>query len=145
MAGAKMPIPCRFYPYCTNPVCPFMHPAPAPPAPSQRIPVPCNNGADCKRPDCHFTHPNDSTPETICKYDGVCTRPKCFYKHTIKTPVKPVHANMTLRANNDTPTNQRQFSVSEVTERIVLGESADLIKPPRPEDHDMDKDVVMDA
>lgn len=56
---------CKFFPNCTNPVCPFKHPA---------MPM-CRNGANCTRPDCHFTH-----TETACKFNP-CLNPNCIYKH----------------------------------------------------------------
>ncbi|KAI7871685.1 hypothetical protein BDF14DRAFT_1740230 [Spinellus fusiger] len=146
--GVKMNIPCRFFPYCSNPVCPFMHPeVPVQPTVAQRVPVPCNQGAECKRPGCHFIHPNDPVSvEILCKYDGVCTRPNCFYKHSV---MPATHANRTLRSDT---TSHRQFSVPEnaVLERIPVGESADLINPntglvEEQDENDMEKDAVMDA
>ena len=56
---------CKFYPNCTNPNCPFVHPG---------LP-PCRNGADCTVPNCKFTH---ST--TACKFNP-CLNPHCMYKH----------------------------------------------------------------
>ncbi|ORY98692.1 hypothetical protein BCR43DRAFT_487987 [Syncephalastrum racemosum] len=168
---AKKMIPCRYYPYCSNPACPFVHPdrpaasvAPTAPPVTKRVPVPCMNGAHCTRPGCHFMHPSDegATPatETVCKYDGVCTRPGCFYKHNKQngpiTGNPGRHKSLVLNKDN----NQRQYSVAEdeVVERIVVGESADLIRPKNNGDNggndhsddlansaDLDKDVVMDA
>lgn len=70
----KLPVPCKFFPYCTNPVCPFIHPLPAhqpffmQAKPSfattgQRVQIPCKNGDECTRPDCHFLHPKDPNPQ----------------------------------------------------------------------------------
>lgn len=56
---------CRFYPNCTNPVCPFRHPS-APP---------CRNGADCSVPGCTFSH-----SKIVCKFNP-CLNPQCVYKH----------------------------------------------------------------
>lgn len=68
---SKIPFPCKFFPYCSNPVCPYMHPAMLPQQaffmqaqPSftkvgQRVQIPCKNGDACTRPDCHFLHPKD--------------------------------------------------------------------------------------
>lgn len=71
----KKPFPCKFYPYCTNPVCSFIHPDDQQPAvvypmygqqPSSttgaRVPIPCKNGEHCTRPGCHFLHPGDANP-----------------------------------------------------------------------------------
>lgn len=97
-----------------------------------------------------------------CKYDGVCTRPGCFYKHTKQNgPVTGNpgrHKSLVLNAQGK-DSSQRQYSVAEdeVVERIIVGESADLIRPKdsgnEGNDHaedlassaDLDKDVVMDA
>ncbi|KAI8379283.1 uncharacterized protein BYT42DRAFT_568316 [Radiomyces spectabilis] len=125
---------CRYDPYCTKPTCPFLHStnvtAPPAPRPIHRIPVPCINGTACVRPGCHFTHPNDPVPEVDipCKYDGACTRPGCFYKHTVP-PFSTRGGNKTLVLTGQEPTSQRQFSVpeSDIEERILVGESADLI------------------
>lgn len=57
---------CRFYPNCTNPVCPYDHPKGA---------APCRNGADCKVEGCTFFH-----SQTPCKFRP-CTNPSCPYKH----------------------------------------------------------------
>lgn len=78
---AKKPFPCRYFPYCTNPVCPFIHPDPSsmPMTPQQssqpqqqqqqqqsstptKVPIPCKNGENCKRPGCHFLHPGEENP-----------------------------------------------------------------------------------
>ncbi|KAI9810346.1 MAG: hypothetical protein M1827_006313 [Pycnora praestabilis] len=56
---------CKFFPNCTNPVCPFKHPT---------MPV-CRNGADCKREGCMFTH-----VKTLCKYNP-CLNAACPFKH----------------------------------------------------------------
>ncbi|RCH91141.1 hypothetical protein CU097_011124 [Rhizopus azygosporus] len=129
---AKLPYPCKFFPYCNNPVCPYIHPIPQQAyymqshSYGQRVPVPCKNGDDCTRPNCHFLHPKDPNPfaEIICKYDGACTRPNCLYKHTKENP-----KNKVLISKPDT--TNRQFSVPEdqIEERIIVGESADIIKP----------------
>lgn len=70
MVMGQKPIPCKFFPYCMNPACPYLHPMQMPymmmpPQPVKRIPVPCKNGEDCKRPDCHFLHPGDENPAEI--------------------------------------------------------------------------------
>ncbi|KAG2228259.1 hypothetical protein INT45_011051, partial [Circinella minor] len=141
----KRPIPCKFFPYCTNPMCPFVHPEQpvtvtatepstvASTGPIKRVPIPCKMGDQCKRPGCHFIHPgdDDKTPasETLCKYDGSCTRPGCFYKHTVPPqPFTGGHRSLVL--NKKENPSDRQFSVADESEveRIVLGESADLIK-----------------
>lgn len=57
--------PCRFFPHCTNPTCPFKHPA---------MPL-CRNGADCSVPGCQFTHLT-----TACKFHP-CLNRMCPYKH----------------------------------------------------------------
>lgn len=70
----KLPVPCKFFPYCTNPMCPFIHPVPthqpyfmqAKPSfatTGQRVQIPCKNGDACTRPDCHFLHPKDPNPQ----------------------------------------------------------------------------------
>ena len=56
---------CKFFPYCTNPSCPFKHPS---------MPM-CRNGADCTVPHCKFTH-----LQTPCKYNP-CKNVRCPYKH----------------------------------------------------------------
>lgn len=61
----KAEMDCRFYPNCTNPVCPFRHPSTPP----------CRNGADCTVPDCKFSH---ST--VACKFNP-CLNPACPFKH----------------------------------------------------------------
>ncbi|KAG2211817.1 hypothetical protein INT47_004503 [Mucor saturninus] len=150
----KLPVPCRFFPYCSNPVCPFVHPTqpffmqakPSFATTGQRVQIPCKNGDNCTRPDCHFLHPKDPNPQSdiICKFDGACTRHNCFYKHT-----KENSPNKVFIPDN---TNSRQFSVAEdeVVERIVVGNSADMITSQdqsfdQPSTTDMDSDVVMDA
>ncbi|KAL1846611.1 oxygen-dependent protoporphyrinogen oxidase [Paecilomyces lecythidis] len=57
--------PCRFFPHCTNPNCPFKHPS---------MPL-CRNGADCTAEGCKFTH-----LQTACKFNP-CLNPNCPYKH----------------------------------------------------------------
>ncbi|KAJ8654374.1 hypothetical protein O0I10_009942 [Lichtheimia ornata] len=148
-APAKKPFPCRYFPYCTNPVCPFIHPDPSsmPMAPQQssqqpqqqqqqssttptKVPIPCKNGENCKRPGCHFLHPGEENPlaDVLCKYDGACTRPNCFYKHTVP-PMSHSGGNKSLILNKKNDMSQRQFSVQDdQVERMVVGESADLIK-----------------
>lgn len=67
---AKLPYPCKYFPYCSNPVCPYIHPLPQqsfymqtrPYSTGQRVPIPCKNGNDCTRSDCHFLHPKDPNP-----------------------------------------------------------------------------------
>ncbi|CEP15231.1 hypothetical protein [Parasitella parasitica] len=141
---ARIPIPCKFFPYCSNPVCPYIHPTMPPQQgffmqgqPSftkieQRVQIPCKNGDACTRADCHFLHPKDSNLkiEVICKFDGACTRPNCFYKHTKEN--KPQNKAL---INKNESTNARQFSVPEdqVEERIVVGESADTIRREEPQ------------
>lgn len=58
---------CRYFPNCTNPACPYKHPATTMP--------PCRNGPSCTRPGCHFTH-----AEIKCKFTP-CLNPTCIYKH----------------------------------------------------------------
>ncbi|CAO3617358.1 unnamed protein product [Mucor fragilis] len=147
---AKLPYPCKFFPYCNNPVCPYMHPIMPPQQayfmqaqPSfskvgQRVQIPCKNGDACTRPDCHFLHPKDADynkTEVICKFDGACTRPNCFYKHT-----KENNAQNKVLINKSENTNARQFSVPEdqVEERIIVGDSADVIRESASKDVDMD-------
>lgn len=56
---------CKYFPNCTNVLCPFRHPDTPP----------CRFGADCTRPDCKFVH------VTIeCKFNP-CLNPGCVYKH----------------------------------------------------------------
>ncbi|GAA5804250.1 hypothetical protein HPULCUR_009737 [Helicostylum pulchrum] len=157
----KLAVPCKFFPYCSNPACPFVHPVVAQPyymqpkpsftAPGQRLQIPCKNADACTRPDCHFLHPKDPNPQAdiVCKFDGACTRPNCFYKHTqINNPNK-VFINSDL--------TNRSFSVAEdeVVERITVGDSADLITNNNQSEPsamntesstmNTDDDVVMDA
>ncbi|RCH92682.1 hypothetical protein CU098_008943 [Rhizopus stolonifer] len=148
----KLPIPCKFFPYCNNPVCPYMHPTPQqqqaffmqtqPSFTPQRVQVPCKNGDACTRPDCHFIHPRDPNPlsDVICKFDGACTRPNCFYKHTKENKNK-------VLINKPENTSSRHFSVPEdqVNERIPVGQSADVIQQEQQQVMDVDRDVVMDA
>ncbi|KAI8881529.1 hypothetical protein K501DRAFT_222718 [Backusella circina FSU 941] len=147
----KFPIPCRFFPYCSNPVCPYIHPVQNPyfmqSKPSyiphntstQRMPVPCKNGDDCNRQDCHFLHPKDPNPyaDVLCRFDGACTRPNCLYKHTQEN------------AQNKTLTrNERTFShPDEEVERMVVGPSADIIKGSKVEEPEEEEigDVVVDT
>ncbi|KAI8977456.1 hypothetical protein BDF20DRAFT_874976 [Mycotypha africana] len=138
---AKIPVPCKFFPYCANPVCPYIHPIFSPqnqqaayfmqyqpnqPPTGHRVPILCRNGDACTRPGCRFSHPKDPNPvsEIICKFDGACTRPNCFYKHTKQNTTS--HNKVLV---NKPETSERQFSVPEdqVEERIIVGESADLI------------------
>jgi hypothetical protein len=68
----KVPAPCKFFPYCTNPLCPFIHPvvpqqkpffmqgSPSFATTGQRVQIPCKHGDACTRPDCHFVHPKDT-------------------------------------------------------------------------------------
>lgn len=70
----KLAVPCKFFPYCSNPACPFVHPVTAQPyymqpkpsftATGQRLQIPCKNADSCTRPDCHFLHPKDPNPQT---------------------------------------------------------------------------------
>ncbi|KAI9317150.1 hypothetical protein BX666DRAFT_1942647 [Dichotomocladium elegans] len=148
----KKPYPCKFYPNCINPACPFIHPdemnmgfmpmggMPFIPQQQQqpmaisRVPIPCKNGENCKRPGCHFLHPGDESTvsEVVCKYDGICTRPNCYYKHTKPHPAPHAGGNRSLVLNNKKDISERQFTVAddEVVERIIVGESADLIQSP---------------
>lgn len=57
---------CRFFPHCTNPSCPFRHPAVMPA---------CRFGADCKKEGCKFTH-----VKTMCRFNP-CLNPQCPFKH----------------------------------------------------------------
>ncbi|CAO3695592.1 unnamed protein product [Rhizopus stolonifer] len=136
---ARLPYPCKFFPYCSNPVCPYIHPLPQqsyymqaqPSYPTnQRVPIPCKNGNECTRPNCHFLHPKDENnyAETVCKYDGSCTRPNCFYKHTKENTMENTKNKVLI--NKLENTNGRQFSVPEdqIEERIIVGESADMIR-----------------
>ncbi|KAF1804901.1 CCCH-type zinc finger transcription factor [Mucor lusitanicus] len=152
---AKLPYPCKFFPYCNNPVCPYIHPIMPPqqayfmqaqpsfPKVGQRVQIPCKNGDACTRPDCHFLHPKDAAynnkTEVICKFDGACTRPNCFYKHT-----KENNTQNKVFINKSENTNARQFSVPEdqIEERITVGESADVIR--QSEQPSASKDVDMD-
>lgn len=70
----RIPSPCRFYPYCLNPVCPYMHilivsPEQASFMQSPQVSfsgtqLPCNYGSDCKIEKCTFIHPKDSNYDT---------------------------------------------------------------------------------
>ncbi|KAI9276400.1 hypothetical protein BY458DRAFT_505768 [Sporodiniella umbellata] len=165
--AARLPYPCKFFPYCSNPVCPYIHPLPQqsyymqaqPSYPnSQRVPIPCKNGNGCTRPNCHFLHPKDETSfsETICKYDGSCTRPNCFYKHTKENTAENTKNKVFIKKTENT--NIRQFSVPEdqIEERMILGDSADMINANQQQGHtqnnsngmssmELDSDAVTDA
>lgn len=75
--SALSSIPCRFYPRCINPSCPYLHP----------VKVPCRYGVDCTRPDCHFEHPEGrksgakSAIYQPCRYGKQCARVDCPYLH----------------------------------------------------------------
>ncbi|KAK0729075.1 hypothetical protein B0T21DRAFT_335615 [Apiosordaria backusii] len=56
---------CKFFPNCSNPHCPFRHPA---------FPA-CRNGGECKIPNCKFTH-----VKTACKFHP-CTNRNCPFLH----------------------------------------------------------------
>lgn len=68
----KLSMPCRFFPYCNNPLCPFVHPTqpffmqakPSFATTGQRVQIPCKNGDNCTRPGCHFLHPKDPNPQS---------------------------------------------------------------------------------
>ena len=64
-AGHQSEQDCKFFPHCTNAMCPFRHPT---------LPM-CRNGADCRREGCKFTH-----VKTLCKFNP-CLNQQCPYKH----------------------------------------------------------------
>lgn len=98
--------PCRFFPHCTNPSCPFKHPT---------MPL-CRNGADCTVTGCKFTH-----LQTPCKFNP-CLNPNCPYKHA--EGQKGSFADKVWTADSA----QKKEHVSE---RKFIDESAEeeLIKP----------------
>jgi len=65
--AVKSTIKCRFFPACTNPNCPYLHPTTLCPAfphcmlgdacPHLHPAVPCRYGEKCTNPHCAFTHP----------------------------------------------------------------------------------------
>ena len=76
-SSALSSIPCRFYPRCINPSCPYLHP----------VKVACRYGVECTRPDCHFEHPEGrksaakSAIYQPCRYGKQCARVDCPYLH----------------------------------------------------------------
>ncbi|KAI8645033.1 hypothetical protein BD408DRAFT_412529 [Parasitella parasitica] len=89
----RIPSPCRFYPYCANPVCPFLHILTV--APQQtcfiqyanippKVLLPCHKGANCQIQNCGFLHPKDPKyyARQVCNFDGTCQNADCVYRHT---------------------------------------------------------------
>ena len=102
---------CRFYPNCTNPACPFVHPS---------MPL-CRNGADCTQEGCKFTH-----LKTACKYNP-CMNPKCPYKHE-EGQRKRTFGDMQWRAsdaNDRQHVSERKFVVDAGDEELVIAGGAE--------------------
>ena len=93
---------CRFYPNCTNPVCPFIHPG-APP---------CRNGADCNVPGCTFTH-----SKVVCRYNP-CLNPQCPFKHA-EGQKRGKFGDKVWSADKTEHVSERKFVVEEGPEDLI--------------------------
>jgi len=62
----KSTVRCRYAPHCTNPTCPYLHPAAL-----------CSHFPNCRYSanKCMFIHPK-------CKFDEKCVNPLCIYSHS---------------------------------------------------------------
>ncbi|CCX31626.1 hypothetical protein FPQ18DRAFT_3964 [Pyronema domesticum] len=103
---------CKFFPNCTNPACPFKHPA---------MPM-CRNGANCTRPGCHFTH-----GETACKFNP-CLNPNCVYKHEEGQQQLPAPGETPSFGGHKVWTAKTKEHVSE-RKFVNEGEQEELIIP----------------
>lgn len=98
---------CKFFPNCTNPVCPFRH-----------VPI-CRNGPDCTTPNCKFTH-----VKTMCKYNP-CLNERCPFKHEEGQKRGKFEDKVWVAGENQGHVSERKF-VDEndlVEELIVPGTS----------------------
>ncbi|OMJ74216.1 hypothetical protein SteCoe_1758 [Stentor coeruleus] len=68
-------IRCRFFPHCTNPNCPFVHPTEK-----------CAYFPNCKHGNkCLFLHENSEIYNKPCAFGDRCTKGSaCLYQHTQK-------------------------------------------------------------
>jgi len=96
---------CRFYPNCTNPVCPFIHPG-APP---------CRNGADCSVPGCAFVH-----SKVVCRYNP-CLNPQCPFKHA-EGQKRGKFGDKVWSADKAEHVSERKFVVEEGPEDLIRPE-----------------------
>lgn len=100
---------CKFFPYCTNPSCPFKHPS---------MPM-CRNGADCTVPHCKFTH-----LQTPCKYNP-CKNVRCPYKHTEGqrgSYADKVWTSDTAKKEDRDHVSERKFVEEDGEEELVKAE-----------------------
>jgi len=112
---------CKYFPNCTNPVCPYKHPS---------MPL-CNFGANCKNPNCKFTH-----LQTPCRFNP-CLNPRCPYKH--EPGQNKTFADYTWTAEG-AKEKEEQTAREHVSDRKFVADDAgeeELIKP----DHNGDGKV----
>ncbi|KAK3328884.1 hypothetical protein B0H66DRAFT_487208 [Apodospora peruviana] len=96
---------CKFFPNCTNPHCPFKHPA---------MP-PCRNGGECKVPNCKFTH-----LKMACKFRP-CTNRFCAFSHE-EGQRGTFHDKVWVanESGNKKPVSERKFVDESAPEELVL-------------------------
>lgn len=85
-ASQQNRILCRYFPKCTAPACPFLHPSS----------VVCRFGEACIRVDCLYAHPTGrlftgpkSKVMAPCVFGKSCTRLTCPYQHETPTSASP--------------------------------------------------------
>ncbi|CAG8592972.1 17974_t:CDS:2, partial [Acaulospora morrowiae] len=110
---ANLITPCKFYPNCKNPVCPYLH-MDYSNEPVAKVPTPCRNGNLCTRTNCLFMHPWDMEMDANipCKYGYECRRPDCAYSHPMG------------KKDHNQPVSDRTFvSVpDELTEKVYVAQ-----------------------
>ncbi|RPB29116.1 hypothetical protein L211DRAFT_776448 [Terfezia boudieri ATCC MYA-4762] len=102
----KIQADCKFFPNCTNPVCPFRHPD---------MPL-CRNGTNCTRPDCHFTH----AEVPACKFNP-CLNPTCIFTHTEGQQQGAFdHKVWTAGGPKKEHVSERKFTVDGGEEELII-------------------------
>ena len=103
---------CKFFPNCTNPECPYKHPAVSV---QTALGIPCKFGVNCTRPNCVFNH-EISIP---CRYFP-CLNEHCLFKH-VEGQQPSKNKVWTPDSSGNGSLAERKFAVDQAEENIVVG------------------------
>jgi nuclear polyadenylated RNA-binding protein NAB2 len=126
--------PCKFFPNCTNPECPYKQYSPTPhihyppnlatmltcsPAVSvsKSLSIPCKFGVNCTRPNCIFNH----ELQIPCRYNP-CLNENCLFKHSEgQQPNKNKVWTADANESSGGTLMDRKFAYDNADEEIMVG------------------------